>query len=105
MKFKFRIERLGRQIKSSDESINNQLDELRSVEASLDESNLAKMKGLRETEEKFNRFLGTFPEYKTNEISLLESKEKSIKSELEKLKIIRYDRSYFLCKTYFQTKT
>ena len=47
------------------------------------------MKGLRETEEKFNRFLGTFPEYKTNEISLLESKEKSIKSELEKLKVIR----------------
>ena len=65
------------------------MDDLRSIEASLDENNLAKMKGLRETEDKFSRFLKLFPEYKANEMDLLGQKENGIKTDVENLKNIR----------------
>ena len=69
--------------------MNNLLDELQSIEASLDEGHLAKMKGLRDTEDKFKKFLDAFPAYKKAEVDLLLSKEKAIKAEMEKLKGVK----------------
>ena len=80
---------MTRQIKNSEGSMYNLLDELRSIEASLDENNLARMKGLRETETKFQTFLSSFPTAKAKESELLKSKETAILELLEKLKTIK----------------
>ena len=39
-------------------------DELRNMESDLDESYLQKLKGLRQTDQKFKQFLESYPQYK-----------------------------------------
>ena len=53
----FSLQRFDRQLNVINEKMYKYLDELRSIEANVDESKLQKMKGLRETEQKFNALL------------------------------------------------
>ena len=58
------ISTIEKQIAAKDERINDLHDELRNMESDLDESYLQKLKGLRQTEQKFKQFLESYPQYK-----------------------------------------
>ena len=60
------ISTIEKQIAAKDERINDLHDELRNMESDLDESYLQKLKGLRQTEQKFKQFLESYPQYKGN---------------------------------------
>merc|ERR1719373_117905 len=51
----------------------------------MDESHLQKMKGLRQTEEKFKVFLEAYPKYKDDEEKRLSDKEEKVKEFLSEI--------------------
>merc|ERR1712131_129332 len=55
------IATMEKQIGAYDDKINVLVDQLRNMESDMDESHLQKMKGLRQTEEKFKVFLEAYP--------------------------------------------
>jgi len=82
------ISTMEKQIGACDDKINSLVDQLRNMESDMDESHLQKMKGLRQTEEKFKVFLEAYPKYKDDEEKRLSDKEGKVKeylSEIEKI--------------------
>ena len=64
------------------------------MESDLDESYLQKLKGLRQTEQKFKQFLDSYPQYKEEETTRLSEKEASIANLLDEIqKMLRVSQT------------
>ena len=79
------IATMEKQIGAYDDKINALVDQLRNMESDMDESHLQKMKGLRQTEEKFKVFLEAYPKYKDDEEKRLSDKEEKVKEFLSEI--------------------
>jgi len=79
------IATMEKQIGAYDDKINGLVDQLRNMESDMDESHLQKMKGLRQTEEKFKVFLEAYPKYKDDEEKRLSDKEEKVKEFLSEI--------------------
>jgi len=79
------IATMEKQIGAYDDKINGLVDQLRNMESDMDESHLQKMKGLRQTEEKFKVFLEAYPKYKDDEEKRLSDKEEKVKEYLSEI--------------------
>jgi len=79
------ISTIEKQIAAKDEKLNDLHDELRNMESDLDESYLQKLKGLRQTEQKFKQFLESYPQYKDEEMTRLAEKESQIAANLDEI--------------------
>jgi len=88
------ISTIEKQIAAKDERLNDLHDELRNMESDLDESYLQKLKGLRQTEQKFKQFLDSYPQYKDEETTRLSEKEASIANLLDEIqKMLRVSQT------------
>jgi len=88
------ISTIEKQISAKDERLNDLHDELRNMESDLDESYLQKLKGLRQTEQKFKQFLDSYPQYKEEETTRLSEKEASIANTLDEIqKMLRVSQT------------
>jgi intraflagellar transport protein 74 len=77
------IATIEKQIASFDDKINTLHDQIRNMESDLDESYLQKIKGLRQTEQKFKSFLSTYPSYRDEEEGRISEKEEKVVEILE----------------------
>lgn len=77
------IATIEKQIASFDDKINTLHDQIRNMESDLDESYLQKIKGLRQTEQKFKSFLSTYPSYRDEEEGRISEKEEKVKEILQ----------------------
>ena len=88
------ISTIEKQIAAKDERLNDLHDGLRNMESDLDESYLQKLKGLRQTEQKFKQFLESYPQYKDEEMSRLAEKEAQIAAHLDEIqKLLRVSQT------------
>ena len=76
------IQRMDRQMHLVEDRMNKFGDQLIKLEADMDESNLAKLKGLKETEAKFERFLNSAPGLSEDEKNRITTKEQQIGQSL-----------------------
>jgi len=86
---------MERQLQLVEDRMNKFGDQLIKLEADMDESNMAKLKGLKETEAKFERFLVAAPSLVEDEKNRLTRKERQIEEILQEIsQINEYLRNF-----------